>query len=85
MQQLNQQNQPFKRELNEESKGVTNRDLYTPMQISNVESHGQKMQMIDMNVGHGGNEEDAKKIEERSEWKDTDKAMRGNPQMKQGP
>ena len=35
--------------------------------------------MIDMNVGHGGNEEDIKKIEDRSEWKDTDKARQGNP------
>ena len=31
-----------------------------------------------MNVGHGGTEEDKKKVEERSEWKDTDKARRGN-------
>lgn len=30
--------------------------------------------MIDMNVGHGGTEEDRKRVEERSEWKDTDKS-----------
>lgn len=31
-----------------------------------------------MTVGHGGTEEDKKKIEDRSEWKDTDKSSKGN-------